>query len=184
MFSNGWARVEAVTRALRLRGVLLAWALLGAACASITSATPNALPPGATEPDVLAVMGKPTGSYNFTDGGKRLEFARGPQGRETWMIDFDASGKMVDAEQVMDLWYLTRIEPGMTVDQVLIRVGHPGNIRPIPRQQLSVWNYRYPTNDCLWYQISVGDDGRVLTGSTGIDPQCDPGSRYSGGGVR
>jgi hypothetical protein len=143
-------------------------------CASM--GTPTAIPPGATEAEVVAVMGPPTGRYTFADGGgTRLEFARGPQGRQTWMIDFDAAGKMNDTEQVMDLWYLTRIEPGMTVDQVLIRVGHPGSIRPIPRQHLSLWNYRYPTNDCLWFQISMGDDGRVVSGSVGTDPQCDPG---------
>jgi hypothetical protein len=152
----------------------VAASLLVLGCAS--TGTPAAIPPGATESEVVAVMGPPTGRYKLSGDGTRLEFARGPQGRQTWMIDFDAAGKMVETEQVMDLWYLTRIEPGMTVDQVLIRIGHPGNIRPIPRQQLSLWNYRYPTNDCLWYTISMGDDGRVVSGSQGTDPQCDPGN--------
>ena len=162
----------------------IAFAIAAAGCAGMGSATPKALAPGASEAEVVAVMGKPTGRYAFTEGGMRLEFARGPQGRETWMIDFDAAGKMVDSEQVMDLWYLTRIEPGMTVEQVLSRVGHPGSVQAIPRQKLSLWNYRYPTNDCLWYQISMGDDGKVVTGSQGIDPQCDPGDARAGGGRR
>lgn len=174
------ARAPIVPRARKLLalGALLAGAALVSGC--ISMATPKSLPPGATEAEVIAVMGQVTGRYTFTEGGYRLEFARGPQGRETWMIDFDSAGRMVDAEQVMDLWYLSRITPGLDTLEVLSRVGHPGSIRPIPRQQLSVWNYRYPTFDCLWYQISIGDDGKVISGSTGIDPQCDAGGMRAG----
>jgi hypothetical protein len=167
-------------RARRPWLVLAVTAALVAGCAAISSATPRALPSGASEAEVLATMGKPTGRYTFTEGGYRLEFARGPQGRETWMIDFDAAGRMVDSEQVMDLWYLSRVTPGLDTQDVLVRVGHPGSIRPIPRQQLSVWSYRYPTFDCLWYQISIGDDGKVISGSPGIDPQCDAGGMRAG----
>lgn len=165
-------------RMLLAAGVLAAGAALVAGCTSMAS--PKTLAPGATEAEVVAAMGKVTGRYKFTEGGYRLEFARGPQGRETWMIDFDAAGRMVDAEQVMDLWYLNSITPGLSTEDVLARIGHPGSIRPIPRQQLSIWNYRYPTFDCLWYQISIGDDGKVISGSTGIDPQCDAGGMRAG----
>ena len=81
------------------------------------------------------------------------------------MVDFDAAGGMADWEQVMDLWYLTRITPGLTQEDVLMRVGHPAVKTPIPRQQLVVWNYRYPNNDCLRFQISIGDDGKVTVTS-------------------
>ena len=151
--------------------------------------SPKGLQPGASEAEVMKQMGPPTGRYKLPNGGTRLEFARGPQGRETYMVNFDMAGAMVDWEQVMDLWYLTRITPGLTTDEVLIRVGHPGSMTPIRRQQLVVWNYRYPTNDCLWFQISIGDDGRVLSGSQGTDPQCDTPSdarssgRGGGGGL-
>jgi hypothetical protein len=178
--SNVPTRLTDRNRAMCLSLALAAAAFVVAGCAAISSATPRSLPPGATEADVLATMGKPTGRYTFTEGGYRLEFARGPQGRETWMIDFDAAGRMVDSEQVMDLWYLSRIMPGLDAQDVLARVGHPGSIRPIPRQELSLWNYRYPTHDCLWYQITVGDDGKVIAGGTGIDPQCDPGGSRAG----
>lgn len=161
-----------------LAGAVLAVAAVVAGCAAMTN--PKSLPAGASEAEVISAMGKVTGRYKFADGGTRLEFARGPQGRETWMMDFDAAGKLIDAQQVMDLWYLTRITPGMTTDEVLIRIGHPGSIRPIPRQELSIWNYRYPTTDCLWFQISIGDDGKVISGSQGTDPQCNAGGMRGG----
>ena len=148
----------------------LACALLLTACAGYS---PKGLQPGQPETDVVKQMGTPTGRYTLPNGGTRLEFARGPAGRETYMVDFDTAGRMVDWEQVMDLWYLTRITPGLSTEDVLMRVGHPGSTIPIKRQQLVVWNYRYPTNDCLWFQISIGDDGKVISGGQGTDPQCD-----------
>lgn len=166
-----------IGRRLAATLIALAFAVL-AGCVGMGS--PRNIPPGASEAEVIAVMGRVTGRYKFSDGGTRLEFARGPQGRETWMIDFDAAGRMIDSTQVMDLYYLTRIEPGMTTDEVLIRIGHPGSVQAIPRQRLSIWNYRFPTNDCLWFQISIGDDGRVISGSQTTDPQCDPGDRRGG----
>ncbi len=168
------------TMTIPARGLLAAFAC-ALALGACSGYSPKALQPGQSEAEVVQAMGTPTGRYQLPDGGTRLEYARGPAGRETYMVNFDAAGRMVDWEQVMDLWYLTRITPGMSVDEVLMRVGHPGEVRPIRRQQLVVWNYRYPTNDCLWFQISIGDDGKVISGSQGIDPKCDPGSDARGG---
>ena len=55
-------------------------ALLLAACAGYS---PRNLPPGATQAEVVHLMGPPTGRYAMPQGGTRLEFARGPYGRET-----------------------------------------------------------------------------------------------------
>lgn len=162
----------------KLLGAALVVVLLVAGCAGMGS--PASIPPGVSEAEVIAVMGRVTGRYEFKDGGTRLEFARGPQGRETWMIDFDAAGRKIDASQVMTLAYLMSIEPGMTTDEVLVRIGHPGSMQRVARQGITVWNYRYPTNDCLWFQISIGPDGRVVSGSQGIDPQCDTSDRRGG----
>jgi len=160
--------------------------LAGVACllafAGCAGYSPKGLQLGQSEAEVVQQMGTPTGRYQLPNGGTRLEYARGPAGRETYMIDFDTAGRMVDSEQVMDLWYLTRITPGLPVEDVLMRVGHPAKIFAIPRQHLAVWNYRYPTNDCLWFQISIGDDGKVISGSQGIDPQCDAGADARSGG--
>ena len=164
-----------------VRGLLapLACALALVGCSGYS---PKGLQAGTPEAEVIGTMGPPTGRYALPQGGTRLEFARGPAGKETFMVDFDPAGRMVDWEQVMDLWYLTRIEPGLSVEDVLMRVGHPVSTMPIGRQHLVVWNYRYPNNDCLWFQISIGDDGKVISGGQGTDPQCDPGDRRGGFG--
>ena len=158
-------------------------ALLLAGIGGCAGYSPQGLQPGATEAEVIRHMGPPTGRYTQPSGKTRLEFARGPAGYETFMVNFEPDGRMIDWEQVMDLWYLTRIEPGLGVDEVLLRVGHPVRTQKFPRQGIEVWSYRYPTNDCLWFQISIGDDGKVISGGQGIDPRCDPGDlRGSGHG--
>lgn len=161
--------------AVRTLATAVSGAALLAACAS--SSTPQGLPLGSTEAQVIARMGPPTGRYALPGGGTRLEFARGPQGRETYMVDFDAAGGSTAWDQVMTPQSFMSLEYGMTREDVLMRIGHPGSTRHFPRQALTVWNYRYPTNECLWYQVSIGDDGKFLGAANTIDPECDPPTR-------
>ena len=154
----------------------LAAALL-AACAAAPSTTPAGLPLGSTEAQVIARMGPPTGRYKLPQGGTRLEFARGPQGRETYMIDFDAAGGSVVWDQVLTPQTFLSLSSGMSTEEVLMRIGHPGSTRDYPRQQLWVWNYRYPTFDCLWYQVSIGYDGKFIGAANTTDPECDTPTR-------
>jgi len=165
-----------------LAGLACSCALLLGGCAGYS---PASLQTGASEAEVIQVMGPPTGRYTLPEGGARLEFSRGPAGYSTYMVDFDTDGRMVDWEQVMDLWYLWRIEPGLTTQDVLMRVGHPVSTQRFPRQQVEVWNYRYNASDCrLWFQITIGFDGRVVSGGQGNDPRCDPGDVRGGLGGR
>jgi hypothetical protein len=149
-------------------------ALLLVGCAS---SSPQGLPVGATEAQVIARMGPPTGRYKLPSGGTRLEFARGPQGKVTYMVDFDANGGSVIWDQVLTPQNFMSLEYGMSSEEVLMRIGHPGSTRSFPRQGLTVWNYRYPTFDCLWYQVSISDAGKFLGAANTTDPQCDTPTR-------
>jgi len=67
--------------------------------------------------------------------------------------------------------------PGMSRDELLRTLGRPGEVKSGGRQGGEVWSWRYPTNDCLWFQSSIGPDGIVRDGVVGIDPMCDKPSR-------
>ena len=164
--------VTCLTRSVALFASVAA---LLAACAS--SSTPRDMPLGSTEAQVIARMGPPTGRYKLADGGSRLEFARGPQGTETFMVDFDAAGGSVAWDQVLTPQHFLSLDPSMNSEEVLMRIGHPGSMQVYPRQKLTVWNYRYPTFDCLWYQVSISDDGMFIGAANTTDPECDTPTR-------
>jgi hypothetical protein len=134
---------------------------------------PSAVQTGQSQDEVVRLMGPPTGRYGLPQGGSRLEYARGPAGRETYMIDLDAQGRVLGWQQVLTEVNLQALPIGIDRDELLRRIGRPGSVWPIPRQHLQVWNYRYPTHDCLWFQVSVSNAGQVLEASPGIDPACD-----------
>ncbi|WP_425257980.1 hypothetical protein ACPOLB_20965 [Rubrivivax sp. RP6-9] len=152
-----------------------------AVCALALQACAVAPPaaPGQSQADLQQRLGTPTGRYALPDGATRLEFARGPFGRETWMVDVDASGRATAVRQVLNEASFAAFQaraPGMPRDELLRTLGRPGERRHGGWQGGEVWSWRYPTNDCLWFQVSIGDDGLVRDGAYGIDPRCDAAS--------
>ncbi|HQY08456.1 MAG TPA: hypothetical protein PK797_07085, partial [Burkholderiaceae bacterium] len=73
---------SAVRRATGWLGLIALVTLTG--CAGYS---PAALQPGQTAEQVRALMGPPTGEHGLPGGGIRLEYARGPAGLQTFMVD-------------------------------------------------------------------------------------------------
>jgi len=145
--------------------------LLGAACSSFA---PAALPPGSSIADARAVFAGPAAEFALPEGGKRLEFRRG---RQTWMLDFDAAGTLTKSEQVLDEAHFATVGPGLSADEVRMRIGAPVETFPVGWQRLVVWNYRWWQGDCVWYQVSISrDTGLVTDAGYGSDPACSRGS--------
>jgi hypothetical protein len=148
----------------------LAWVpLLFVACATYS---PASFPPGTPSSQVGQSMGKPTGEYRLPDGGRRLEYARGPMGKHTYMLDFDAQDRLVKWEQVLSEANFLTLPPGMTKQELLERVGHPSDAAYYPRLQQQVWSYRYDNPFCLWLQVNMDASDRVTGAGTAPDPLC------------
>lgn len=157
--------------------LILALALAGAACGTFK---PQELRTGQTEAEVIQLMGQPTGRYAGAAGVTRLEFATGPYGRTTWMVDLDTSGKALAWAQVLNetaFGYVQTNFEGKDQGWLRFTLGRPGEVRGGGWQGGQVWSWRYPTNECFWYQVSILDGGKLRDGGAyGIDPRCDPGS--------
>jgi hypothetical protein len=154
-------------------------ACAAALCAGCSAIAPGALPPGTPIEQARGVLGGVTGEYRLADGGTRLEFARGSNGRQTWMLDFDASGRLVRSEQVLDEAHFATVTPGLSSEEVLRRIGRPAETFPVGWQRLVVWNYRWWQGDCVWYQVSISrDTDRVTEAGYGSDPACDRGGDH------
>lgn len=65
------------------------------------------------------------------------------------------------------------LQPGMTQQEVLTRVGRPTWIFGVRQENLSIWNYRYSHSACVIYQLSMRPDGTLRDAAPGYDPGCD-----------
>jgi hypothetical protein len=147
--------------------ICFAAAALLAGCASL----PGGMPKGTTIEQARSGFMKPSAEYSFSNGYKRLEF---DQGKQTFMLDFDTEGKLVDTQQVLTEDYFATIKPGQTEEWVHERIGTPVRIFPIGWQNSHVLNYRYHEGNCVWFQVTISNETRQVTDAgTGQDPACD-----------
>jgi hypothetical protein len=156
---------------------------LGAAIALLAATAcgsyqPQLVRPGMDPEQVAALIGRPTGRYPGPDGQTRVEYATGPYGRVTWMVDFDPSGKVLAApQQVLNEAHFSWIQQNARerdAQWLLYNLGRPGEVLQLGWIGGRVWSWRYPTFDCLWFQVTVNDDGSLRdAGGYGIDPYCD-----------
>lgn len=147
-----------------------AMCLLQAACAGYS---PSGLPQGASRDETIKTMGLPTGEYRLANGGTRLEFARGPFGKHTYMLDFDASGRLGQWQQVLTEVNFSAMQMGMDQQQVLMTLGRPSEKRYIGWQKLVLWSYRYDATFCQWFNVGIDVNGKVADLGYTPDPLCD-----------
>lgn len=169
-------RKDATVRARRAIGcgaVIVAAALAAGCAGGIGSYNP---PPSVVGLDAAALearMGPATGRHALPDGGTRLEFARGPYGLHTWMVDLDPQGRAVRAEQVLTVANFQQVREGDRREDVLRRLGRPSEVRPGGWQGGETWSWRYDADhNCLWFEVSM-KDGTVRGMGQAIDPRCD-----------
>ena len=129
---------------------------------------------GQSEAAVVAALGPPTGRYTLPAAGQRLEYATGPYGRTTRMVDLGADGRVIASSQVLTEANFAQVRDGMPRDEVLRLLGRPAD-KAGEYMNRQTWSWRYPTNDCLWARITFEPDGRVRGGASFLsDPFCDP----------
>jgi hypothetical protein len=165
----------ATVRPQRWLAFRLALALAAVGCVGCAGYPAQPLRNGLSEAEVVALMGNPTGRYLLPAGAQRLEFARGPAGRVTWMVDLDSAGRLAQAEQVLDNPHFNQVLDGMSQDALLRLLGRPAD-RQREYRDKQTWSWRYETHECLWFRVTLSADGRVVGGGAHMaDPACDVG---------
>jgi SmpA / OmlA family len=127
---------------MKLRMAIISVLLLGA-CASYSG---HGLKPGEDRlEDVLRVMGQPAMRWQNADGSTQLAYPRGPMGFHTYMVYLESDGKLRKIGNVMDQKNFSRIQPGMTKEQVLRILGpsFPGWTAYFKMRDELVWEWRY-----------------------------------------
>jgi hypothetical protein len=97
-----------------------------AGCAGVAQ-----LQPDASQADVRAGWGAPT-LQEKTVTGARWTYSTAPMGRQVWLLDFDANGRLVSRVQGLTIERISRVQNGQTQAEVEALLGP------------SYWSLRYP----------------------------------------
>ncbi|MBL8483404.1 MAG: hypothetical protein JNJ60_14490, partial [Rhodocyclaceae bacterium] len=78
------------------------------------------------------------------DGSATLVYPFGPLGLETWMVKINPEGRVISAEQVLQMSTgFARIQMGMRGDEVTRILGPHYDQSYFSRRAETVWDYRY-----------------------------------------
>jgi hypothetical protein len=145
-----------------LRASLAAAAFVLAGCAS----SGYGLRPGAsTEDDVRRTMGTPAMVFDNRDGTRELIYPRGPMGNETFIARVAHGGTLQSIDQVLNDGNFDMIEPGLTEDDILRRLGPPRDGMAYPLSRTHSWDWKYMD---LWgypalFSVTFNDRGIVVS---------------------
>ena len=146
-----------------------------AACAAITRGYPLSVRPGDAREDVERLAGAPTAVYTMPDGHLRWEYSHMPFGKQTFMVDFDATGHVAKWENVLDETHFEAIVPGLAREDVLRLIGPPTGTwhYRLPAPGIT-WRYRFVTiQRCVLFEVAYDEaTGRVLDTAYPPDPAC------------
>ncbi len=140
------------------------------------------LQPGtSTEADVRDRFGLPENTWNEPGGGQTLEYNRQPAGTENFMIELDASGRLVAVRQVLTPANFAKVEPGMGMDVVRRLLGKPASTKRFDRQgEMHIsWHYLPQPGSPMVFTVVTRGDGKVLRTET-VDGER-PGENTGGG---
>jgi len=129
------------------------------------------VPPGTPRDAVIAHMGQPTRVVPMPTG-ERLQYGSQPFSRETWMVDLDAGGRVLQSRQVLTDGNFNRIEAGKwTRDDVEREFGRPAWIDSVSSWRGPVMTYRWrdTANSDMFYWVYLDERNIVQRSHPGME---------------
>ncbi|MEX3693418.1 outer membrane protein assembly factor BamE [Paraburkholderia sp. BR14263] len=103
----------------------------------------NLQPGVSTVDDVRQQAGKPEIVWQNDDGSERLEYPRGPNGLNTYMLDFGPDGRLISITQALTADNIAKVMPGMTQDDVRRLLGKPATVAQYALSHETVWSWHW-----------------------------------------
>ena len=112
--------------------------------------------------DVRTARGKPT-DVRFAPSGEEIwEYATGPQGERTYVVQFDRNGRVGTTTQVLTEQNVDRIVPGKTSrGDVRSLLGRPGDINAAGDGEVWEWRFKPEGFAAETLYVFFGRDGIV-----------------------
>ncbi len=130
------------------------------------------MPPGTPRDVVIAQMGQPTRVVRLSNGQERMQYSLQPYGHYMWIVDLDASGKVVQAGQMLTEANFNTIQPGKwTRDDVERDFGPPAWTDRVASWNGTVMTYRWmdSVNTRMFYYIYLDPDNVVRRAHPGME---------------
>ena len=98
-----------------------------------------------TQTQVMSAKGTPAYFWEEPNGVKRFFWPTGPMDTSTVMARFDAQQRLLSIEEVLDTQHFSKIQPGMSMDEVLREIGPPyaGWTTYFKARDELAWEWRY-----------------------------------------
>lgn len=129
----------------------------------------SAVKPGMTREEVIGRMGPP-GAVVSIPQGTRLQYSGQPTGQFSFMVDLDASGRVLSVRQVLNARDFARIEPGKwTRDDVLREFGRPTLVDRVASWPGDILTYRWYHLQDLFYWVYLDSNQVVQRAHPGME---------------
>jgi len=143
-----------------------------AALSGCATYAPSAAMVGLSRQQVIERLGPPEPAPENLAIASRLDFPRGPYGKHTYSAEFDDEGRAVRFRQLLREENFAKIKPGMEQREVIELIGIAKDTFGLARNRGYVWNYRYITPFCQWFQIEFTMEHVVRSAGYGKPPEC------------
>lgn len=160
---------------MRIRA--LGCVLASAACLLLTACShPQLMDPGMTESQVRTELGAPHAAVDTGKGTQRWVYSMQPFGQEVWWIEFDADGRIVRREEVLDRAHMALIKPGVSTEKDVWNLfGKCAQEYTFSLIDQTAWMYRFKDDGLFdmacWVQFDV--NGVVTEVGFTTDPWKD-----------
>jgi hypothetical protein len=126
---------------------------------------------GQDQAQVIASMGPPSRERQLPNGS-RMEYPRGPFGKNTYFVFLDAQRKVTGWENVLTTQNFDKITPGMSAEDVTYLIGDSTSIFGVGQRMHKVWEYPFSNSICRVFQVEITPEGKVDSTGYGYAPEC------------
>jgi hypothetical protein len=130
----------------------------------------QSIKPGASRAEVISTYGQPTNAVALPSG-TRLQYSLQPLGRYAYMVDLDASDRVVSTRQVLNPTDFARVVPGQWTRQDAEReFGRPAMIDRVASWSGDVMTYRWADGDQpMFFYLYLDAASRVQRTGMGME---------------